>query len=126
MSLTNRLIFLVWLGYSSCVFAQSPAGKTDFNVADRLAIQNVISSHFLNLDSNQIDAWIANYADKATFIAVVSGKRYSLKDLSLKSFSENAFANSRRTVINDDIWFPTSCSLINPKTLPTLRPMVFS
>lgn len=91
MSLTNRLIFLVWLGYFSCSFAQSPAGKTDFNVADRLAIQNVISSHFLNLDSNQNDAWIANYADKATFIAVVSGKRYESERPIFEEFFRERF-----------------------------------
>ena len=95
MKSTNRLVLLTWLVLSSCAIAQTPAGMTDFNVSDRLAIQNVISSHFLNLDSCQIDAWIANYTDKATFVAVIAGVQYEADRLVFQEFFRERFHNFR-------------------------------
>jgi ketosteroid isomerase-like protein len=76
MSWAARFSAFAWFAFPGFASAQHSAGATDFNPVDRLAIQNVISSHFLNLDSFQLDAWIANYADDAVFIVVNSGKRY--------------------------------------------------
>jgi hypothetical protein len=74
------------------VVAEEPAGKTDFSVVDRMAIQNVIASHFLNLDSCQIDAWIANYAQGATFTTVIAGKRYEFDRPVFEKFFRERFA----------------------------------
>lgn len=93
MTLTTRVCLLAWLAFPGFVAAQSPAGTTDFNVADRLAIQNVISSHFLNLDSCQMDAWIANYADDAVFVAVNSGRRHESDRAAIDKFFRERFRN---------------------------------
>lgn len=95
MPFANRFVLPIWFASCSWAFAQSPAGKTEFNVADRLAIQNVISSHFLNLDSSQIDAWIANYAEEATFVAVIAGKRYESPRPVFEKFFRERFRKFR-------------------------------
>ena len=93
MKLTTRVFLFAWLAFPGLVAAQSPAGATDFNVADRLAIQNVISSHFLELDSCHMDAWIANYADDAVFVAVNAGQRHESDRSAIDKFFRERFRN---------------------------------
>lgn len=50
------------------------AGSTEFDAADRLAVQNLIANAFINLDSFNIDDWITSYTEDATFIVIDAEK----------------------------------------------------
>lgn len=107
MTSTARIFLLAWLTFPGFVAAQSPVGATDFNVADRLAIQNVISSHFLELDSCHMDAWIANYAEDAVFVAINGGQRHESDRPAFDKFFRERFrkfkasGDQRRHVVSN-------------------------
>ena len=65
MILMRHLVLLAVGASTSLALAQDQPGDTEFSAVDRLAIQNVISSHFLNLDSFQMDKWEIKLADAA-------------------------------------------------------------
>jgi hypothetical protein len=46
------------------------SGSVGFNVGDRLAIHNVVSTAFLDLDSFNIDGWCAAFTDDAHFTSI--------------------------------------------------------
>jgi hypothetical protein len=114
MTFISRLFLLVWLAFSNCVSAQDPAGKTDFDVADRLAIQNVIGSHFLNLDGSNTKAWIGNYTEDSTFVAVIAGKRYESERPVFEKFFRERFAafrengDQRRHIVSNIVFVDQS------------------
>ncbi len=56
---------------------QNQAGHADFTAGDRLAIKNVIASHFLYLDGFRIDKWMTNFTDDATFVVELGTKRFA-------------------------------------------------
>jgi ketosteroid isomerase-like protein len=91
----NCVVLLAWSFIPTFSTAQEPAGRTDFNVADRLAIQNVIGSHFLNLDSSQIEAWAANYTDDAVFVGIIGEKRYESEKPVFVKFFRDRFKDFR-------------------------------
>jgi hypothetical protein len=45
------------------------AGQTDFDVADRLAITNLISAYSIEIDTFNLDAWFDLFTQDAVFIA---------------------------------------------------------
>ncbi len=47
----------------------APAGRTIFNVANRLAILNLVSAYALALDNSDADAWFKLFTDDAVFAA---------------------------------------------------------
>ena len=62
-------------------------GRTDFSVRDRLAIKNVIASHFRYLDNFRIDKWMTNFVDDAKFIGEINDQRIVFQ----RSEFENVF-----------------------------------
>lgn len=44
-------------------------GRTDFDAADRLAIENLISAYAFAYDNRQADAWFSLFTDDAVFVA---------------------------------------------------------
>ena len=45
------------------------AGKTDFDVADRLALTNLISAYSIQIDTFNLDAWFDLFTADAVFVA---------------------------------------------------------
>ncbi|WP_158966885.1 nuclear transport factor 2 family protein [Chachezhania sediminis] len=58
------------LGYT----LTGPAGATDFDAADRLAIANVLYAYSFFYDNAQADPWFALFTDDCTFVAGVPGE----------------------------------------------------
>jgi hypothetical protein len=52
----------------------APAGRTHFNVADRLAVENVIYSYTIERDRYDMDAWLALFTEDAVFEVHEPGK----------------------------------------------------
>lgn len=50
-------------------------GRTDFNVADRLAIENLIGAYSLAYDNRDADAWLGLFTEDAVFVAGVPGQQ---------------------------------------------------
>ena len=55
--------------------SSTPAGSTDFNAADRLAIINLVKVYALTYDNYEIDKWLSLFTDKAVFVAGVPGQK---------------------------------------------------
>lgn len=51
------------------------AGRTDFNAADRLAIENLIYAYSFAYDNRQADAWFALFTEDAVFVAGEPGMK---------------------------------------------------
>lgn len=50
-------------------------GRTDFNAADRLAIENLINAYAFAYDNRDADAWFSLFTDDAVFVAGVPGAK---------------------------------------------------
>jgi hypothetical protein len=54
------------------------AGMTDFDVADRLALTNLISADSIQVDTLNLDAWFDLFTADAVFVAKPAARRSSL------------------------------------------------
>ena len=90
------LLLLTIMLSSDWALAQDHPGVTDFSAAERLAIQNVIASHFLNLDSFEIDTWMTNFAPGATFVAESGNNRYEWDRAEFEKFFRERFKGFKR------------------------------
>ena len=66
---------LVWFVVAGPINGQDGVGRSDFNVADRLAILEVLGTYANELDNFNVDAWIAQFTEDAVFVGVDSGRR---------------------------------------------------
>ncbi|MGY4712292.1 nuclear transport factor 2 family protein [Mycolicibacterium sp. CBM1] len=54
--------------------ATGPAGRTDFDAPDRLAIKNLVDTYALAYDNYQAQTWFDLFADDAVFVVGLPGQ----------------------------------------------------
>ncbi|MET1082444.1 MAG: nuclear transport factor 2 family protein [Burkholderiales bacterium] len=83
------------------------AGKTDFDVADRLALTNLISAYSIQVDTFNLDAWFDLFTADAVFVAREAGRpQVELGGDKFREFTRERFTafgktgNDRRHLIS--------------------------
>tara|TARA_Y100000992_G_C21147597_1_gene434587 strand:+ start:138 stop:758 length:621 start_codon:yes stop_codon:yes gene_type:complete len=75
----KKILLPLFILLSSKFHSQHIAGKTNFNISDRIAISDVIDAYGFYWDSNNLDKFLSLFTDDATGVIYNKGEKVTYK-----------------------------------------------